>query len=82
MLVGLLRLRFRMGDTFVLERVLWKQVRWLWFSPLWCSKFTDVIYVLVRKGLIWLFIAMLCEIPPTVRLSILSSLSSSPISIS
>jgi hypothetical protein len=32
MLVGLLRLRFGSGDTSGLERVLWKQVRWLRFA--------------------------------------------------
>ncbi len=32
MLIGLLRLRFGAGNVIGLERVLWKQVRWLWFS--------------------------------------------------
>jgi hypothetical protein len=41
MLVGLLRLSLGAGDAFGLERVLWKQVRWLRFS-LWCFKFIDV----------------------------------------
>jgi hypothetical protein len=34
MFVGLLRLRRRHGGgTFGLARLLWKQVRWLFFSP-------------------------------------------------
>jgi len=32
MFVGLLRLRRRGGSTFELGRLLWKQVRWWWFS--------------------------------------------------
>ena len=41
--------------------------------------FTDLIFVL--KGLIWLFIAMVFEITPTVRLYILLSPAISLISI-
>ena len=41
MLVGLFRPAFGAGEAFGLERVLRKQVRWLWFS-LWCSNFLFV----------------------------------------
>jgi hypothetical protein len=69
MLIGLLRIRFRAGDSYGLERVLWNQVRWLRFLQRnLAANFTDVIFV--RKGLVWLLIAIVCEIPPTVRLYI------------
>jgi len=80
MLVGLLRLPFGEGSGYSLERLLWKQVCLLRFS-LWGSKFTISFYFF-RKGLIWLLLALICEIPSTVRLSVLLSSSFSLISIS
>ena len=79
MLIGLLPPRFGGGDAIGLDRVLWKQVRYLPFS-LWYSKFTDVSFV--RKGIVWLLAAIIVEIPPTVHLYILLSPSFSLISIS
>ena len=69
MLIGLFRLHFGSG-AIGLERVLRNQVRWLRFL-LWCSKFTDLIFI--RKGLVWLLLAIVCEIPPAVCLCILLS---------
>ena len=70
MLIGLLRLRFGTGKTFGLGRVLWKQVRWLRFSFVVFQIYRRGFFV--RKGLIWLLLAIVFEIPPTVRPSVYS----------
>jgi hypothetical protein len=62
-LVGLLRLHGG-GGSFALGRLLWKQVGWGDSSSPWCSRFTDLLSFL--KGVIWLLIATVAEVPPTV----------------
>ncbi|KAI9441047.1 hypothetical protein F5148DRAFT_1258649 [Russula earlei] len=65
MLVGLLRIRRYGGVTFGLGRLLWRQVQ---SSLLCCSSFVDVLSI--PKGVIWLILASIAEIPPTVLISL------------
>ena len=64
MFFGLLRLGFHERDVFGLGRLLWKQVRY------WCFSQAVVIsaYMMARihKGVIWLLVATIAEILPTV----------------
>lgn len=65
MLVGLLRMRRRCGDTFALGRLLWTQVRYR-------RLFSTVVflireYISVRKGVIWLLIGTAAELTPVVN---------------
>jgi hypothetical protein len=64
MLIGLLRLLHGSGGSFALGRLLWKQVgsRPSHFAV---SQFT-YLFPLPTKGVIWLLIATLAEVPPTV----------------
>jgi hypothetical protein len=67
MLVGLLRLRQGSSSTFDLGRLLWKQVSgdgsgWL----LCCPPFANVFYV--REGVIWLALATIADVTPSVGL--------------
>ena len=68
MLVGLLRLRYRGDGAFGIASFLWKQVGICGGSSLlWCSQYTYVFSV--RKGLIWLLLATIAEVPPAVCLT-------------
>jgi len=64
MLVGLHRLHCHGGGTFRLGRVLWKQVRFYLGVVLILSSFTHVLSI--PKGVIWLLVAAIAEIPPVV----------------
>jgi hypothetical protein len=61
MLVGLLRLR-KDGTLFGLGKLLWKQAGGT-HSP-------SLIVYIFRKGLVWLFLATVAEVPPVVSLII------------
>ncbi|KAI9455867.1 hypothetical protein F5148DRAFT_1369800 [Russula earlei] len=61
MLIGLLRIRRYGGVTFGLGRLLWRQVQ---SSLPCCSSFVDVLSI--PKGVIWLILASIAEIPPMV----------------
>ena len=64
MLVGLLRMHRRCGDTFALGRLLWTQVR--------CWRLFPAVVILiryifpVRKGVIWFLIGTTAELTPVV----------------
>jgi hypothetical protein len=77
MLIGLLRLRLQAGGALNLGRFLWNQVRWWQLSGFDTLKLTNV-----RKGLLWLLLATIGEVPSTVRLAILSQSFGSLISMS
>jgi hypothetical protein len=64
MLLGLRCLHCHGGGTFRLGRVLWKQVRFYRGVVLILSSFTDVPSI--PKGVIWLLVAAIAEIPPVV----------------
>jgi hypothetical protein len=70
MLVGLLRLRIGKSGAFGLARILWSQVRWWFFLAVIFPYLSLCIFV--RKGLIWLLLATVAEVPPTVRVAIIS----------
>ena len=70
MLTGLLRMRLKTGSAFGLAHILWKQVR-LWQSLLAVILPNLLNYIFVRKGLIWLLLATVAEVPSAVRLAIL-----------
>jgi len=66
MLVGLFRLRCRVAGRFALAPFLWKQVRCQPFLD--CRSFLlDVISI--QKGLIWLLLTTVAELPPLVCLA-------------
>jgi hypothetical protein len=67
MLVGLFRLRHDGYGTFGLARLLWKQVWWNISRQLWLFWLIDLFSF--RKGVIWILIATLVEIPPAVSLA-------------
>ena len=69
MLIGLFRERIRGGGAFALGRMLWNQVRWLWFSLVVIVN--SLMSIFVCKGLIWLLVATAAEVPSTVRLPII-----------
>jgi len=62
MLVGLFRLR-RRGSTFGLAQVLWRQVG-LRFYP--CFFFRSIDMFSFCKGVLWIFLATVAEVPPAV----------------
>ena len=66
MLVGLLRLRRHGGNTFGLTHFLWKQVRWL-FSLIAVIWLIDMF--LFHKGVIWILLATVTEVPPAVSVA-------------
>jgi hypothetical protein len=68
MLIGLYRLQCHGGGTFRLGRLLWKQVKLYLAMVLVLSLFTYVFSV--PKGVIWLLVAAIAEIPPVVSLRI------------
>jgi hypothetical protein len=73
MLAGLLRLRGEMGESS-LGRVLWNQVRFLLAeSELILEIYKIQISARNFKSLVWLFLATVAEVPPTVSLGILFS---------
>jgi hypothetical protein len=64
MLIGLLRLGFHEPGVYGLGRLMWTQVS---MSALLASRgslSTDMLPV--RKGIVWLFLATIAEIPPVV----------------
>jgi hypothetical protein len=63
MLIGLLRLLHDSGGSFALGRLLWKQVG-SGRSHFAVSQFTYLFPL--PKGVIWLLIATVAEVPPTV----------------
>jgi hypothetical protein len=64
MFVGLLRLGFHERGAFGLGRLLWKQVSY------WCLSLDLVLSAYsvarVHKGVIWLLVATIAEVPPAV----------------
>jgi hypothetical protein len=70
MLIGLLRLRLGAGGAFGLGRVLWNQVRW-WLFSLAVIHAISLMRISIRKGIVWLLIATIAEVPTSVRLPIL-----------
>ena len=64
MFFGLLRLGFHERDVFGLGRLLWKQVRYWCFSQ--AVVFSAYMMVRIHKGVIWLLVATIAEILPTV----------------
>ena len=62
MLVGLLRLGFHERGVFGLGRLLWKQVRYWCFSQ--AVVFSAYMMVRIHKGVIWLLVATIAEVPP------------------
>ena len=69
MFIGLFRLRFHERSAFGLGRLMWRQVRVsaLLASPSRGSLSTDTLPV--RKGIVWLFLATIAEIPPVVSVA-------------
>jgi hypothetical protein len=61
---GLLRLGFHERGAFGLGRLLWKQVRYWYFSP--AVVFPAYMVVRIHKGVIWLLVATIAEVPPAV----------------
>ena len=59
-LVGLLRLR----SSFALERLLWNQVRCC-LSPHYLM-FSNLLVFPIYKGVLWLLLAIVAEVPPVV----------------
>ena len=72
MLLGLLRMRIRLGGRFGLGDFLWKQVGWFSTPPSLYPTFSNVLFT--REGVIWLLLATAAEVPPTVRLAIFFAL--------
>ena len=66
MLKGLLRSRIGGGSAYGVGRILRNQVRW-WQLLLAVILPYLLMRIFVRKGLIWLFLATVAEVPPTVR---------------
>jgi hypothetical protein len=64
MLIGLLRLGFHESGVYGLGHLMWRQVR---VSALLASRGSLSADTLpVRKGIVWLFLATIAEIPPVV----------------
>ena len=67
MLVGLFRLRSDGMGIVGLAQVLWRQVIPVLAS---CGSFNSLIYIFhFGKGIIWLLLAMVSEVPPMVGLT-------------
>jgi hypothetical protein len=64
MFFGLLRLGFHERGAFALGRLLWKQVGYWCFSP--AVVFSAYIVARIHKGVIWLLVATIAEVPPAV----------------
>jgi hypothetical protein len=64
MFFGLLRLGFHERSAFGLGRLLWKQVSYLRFSL--GMAFSAYKAVRFHKGVIWLLVATIAEVPPAV----------------
>jgi hypothetical protein len=64
MLIGLLRLGFHEPGVYGLGRLMWRQVRVFAILAGRGSLSTDTLPV--RKGIVWLFLATIAEIPPVV----------------
>ena len=72
MLIGLLRHRHKTGGEFGLGRTLWKQVRHCHSgSSRWPRQTISLMRISIRKGIIWLILATVAEVPTSVRLAIL-----------
>ena len=67
MLIGLLRLGFHEPGVYGLGRFMWRQVRLFALLASRGSLSTDTLPV--RKGIVWLFIATIAEIPPVVSVA-------------
>jgi hypothetical protein len=65
MFFGLLRLGFHERGAFGLGRLLWKQVGYCYFSL--AVVFSAYVVVRIHKGVIWLVVATIAEVPPAVR---------------
>jgi hypothetical protein len=64
MILGLLRLGFHERGAFSLGRLLWKQVGYWYFSL--AVAFSVYLVVRIHKGVIWLLVATIAEVPPAV----------------
>ena len=64
MIFGLLRLGFHERSAFGLGRLLWKQVGYWCFSL--AVVFSAYMVVRIHKGVIWLLVATIAEVPPAV----------------
>jgi hypothetical protein len=67
MLIGLLRLHFHEPGVYGLGRLMWRQVRMFALLVSRASLSTDALPV--RKGIVWLFLATIAEIPPVVSVA-------------
>jgi hypothetical protein len=67
MLIGLLRLGFHEPGVYGLGRLMWRQVRV--FSLLASRDSLSADTLPVRKGIVWLFLATIAEIPPVVSVA-------------
>jgi hypothetical protein len=68
MLLGLFRMCVRLGGRFGLGDFLWKQVGGNSPPSLSYPTFSNALFTC--EGVIWLLLATVAEVPPTVRLSI------------
>ena len=64
MIFGLLRLGFHERGAFGLGRFLWKQVGYWYFSLV--VVFSAYTAARIQKGVIWLLVATIAEVPPAV----------------
>ena len=64
MIFGLLRLGFHERGAFGLGRLLWKQVGYWCFSLI--VVFSAYTAARIHKGVIWLLVATIAEVPPAV----------------
>ena len=64
MFFGLLRLGFHERGAFGPGRLLWKQVGY-WYISL-AVVFSTYMVVRIHKGVIWLLVATIAEVPPAV----------------
>lgn len=64
MFFGLLRLGFHEPGAFGLGRLLWKQVGYRCISL--AVVFSAYMVVRIHKGVIWLLVATIVEVPPAV----------------
>ena len=67
MLIGLLRLGFHEPGVYGLGRLMWRQVRV--FALLTSRGSLSADTLPVRKGIVWLFLATIAEIPPVVSVA-------------
>ncbi len=67
MLIGLLRLGFHEPGVYGLGRLMWRQVRVFALLASRGSLSADTLPV--RKGIVWLFLATIAEIPPVVSVA-------------